>query len=216
MAAVKARVLNQLQQQLARQREQNYALRLRVPSVRSDLQFPLAGEQGGRAPKLNKTGVANPNYETLRTQKLGVDIHNARRFASPPTLAANGFQLMAHNTKVQNFGDLKEVQSIYYKEMEELVRTAFGAEKCILFDHTIRCVSSTSQDTATKAAGVVALGGVATSGVTRVHGDYTAAGAPRRVLGLSKGTYITDGQIISEEEAEDAVNNRRVVICNVL
>ena len=67
------------------------------------------------------------------------------------------------------------------------MRRATGAARAVLFDHTLRRITPESAKQAAGGAGigVAAIGGWATAGVNRVHGDYTLAGAPRRVVGLS-------------------------------
>jgi len=115
-----------------------------------------------------------------------------------------------------DFEDDGAIRRTYYKEMEDLVREHTGAERCVLFDHTVRKVEK--PDTAA-GFGTAAQGSFVTQAVNRVHGDYTIAGAPRRVVGLSQptesGTY-GDSPPLSADEADEIIRgDRRFAIVNV-
>lgn len=80
--------------------------------------------------------------ETRRanTAKHAVAIHDAR-----PRLAAgdidldvNGFALLRHCPQVGNFQDAAEVQSIYYPEIEALVKRHTGAVAVFVTQHLVR------------------------------------------------------------------------------
>ena len=98
--------------------------------------------------------------------------------------------------------------------MEALVQRATGAERCILFDHTIRKVAAAND---ARGFGVASKDGSTSNAVNKVHGDYTTAGAPRRVMGLSKPTESGsfDVPLLSAQEAADVIDNRRYAIINV-
>uniref|UniRef100_A0A7S3JSX8 GST N-terminal domain-containing protein n=1 Tax=Aureoumbra lagunensis TaxID=44058 RepID=A0A7S3JSX8_9STRA len=84
----------------------------------------------------------------------------------------NGFELRDWPTKVKNFHDEKEVKSIYYDEIVELVKAATGASLVLVFDSTIRETSQINLN---------ALDGGSAAPVQRVHSDYTEQSAPRRL-----------------------------------
>ena len=138
------------------------------------------------------TGVPNAALETSRITHSKKRIQSARgTFIS---LDKQGFELVTHNTQVGDFNDAQEVRAKYYREMEELVLRHTGAERAVLFDHTIRKVEKP-----TTAAGEVRTGGVAPRGghttraVNKVHGDYTSAGVPRRIRALAQPGWADDG-----------------------
>merc|ERR1719353_1694849 len=93
-----------------------------------------------------------------------------------------GFALKAWPTACNDFRDDAEVVKTYYAEMMDLVKQASGAQRVFIFDHTIRESGNTNLN---------ASAGAATAApVPRVHCDYTATGAPRRLLQLGEeGIY---------------------------
>ena len=86
------------------------------------------------------------------------------------TLDRQGFVLRRHETAVSSFYDQAEVSSIYYPEVEQLLREATGAAKAVAFEHDVRC-ASTAEREATGARQAVKV----------VHADYTEKSAPERV-----------------------------------
>ncbi len=97
-------------------------------------------------------------------------IRNARSSPEQFSLDEQGFEIHAHQTAVTDFYDEKQISDIYYPEAEKLLLAATGAEKVVIFDHTIRSVPKFEQ----KVEGV-------RDPVRRVHNDYTAASGRRRV-----------------------------------
>jgi hypothetical protein len=99
-----------------------------------------------------------------------VVIRNGRPFADEFALDAQGFALRRHDTAVEDFYNEDEVKDVYYPEVEDLLKSATGAEKVVIFDHTIRSVPKFE-------AGEKGF----REPVRRVHNDYTATSGPRRV-----------------------------------
>lgn len=84
-------------------------------------------------------------------------------------------------TKCTDFRDDAHVVDTYYGEMMEVVKSASGAARVFIFDHTVRESGNTNLN---------AAAGGAAAPVPRVHCDYTATGAPRRLEQLGKeGIY---------------------------
>src|ERR1700681_4190607 len=74
---------------------------------------------------------ANLNYTAKGpglTRNL-VSIYDGRTIIDRLTLDQQGFVLRRHETAVSNFFDPAEVRSIYYPEVEHLLRESTGAEK---------------------------------------------------------------------------------------
>jgi hypothetical protein len=67
-----------------------------------------------------------------------VQIANARQLATPPTLDVYGFELRSHRTEVGDFDSEDQIRTVYYREAEQILRRATGAEKVVIFDHTLR------------------------------------------------------------------------------
>ena len=97
-----------------------------------------------------------------------VQIANARQLDKPPTLDVYGFELRSHRTEVGDFDSEEQIRTVYYREAEQILRTATGAEKIVIFDHTLR--SSAAQ----RAEGT-------REPVSFVHNDQTFVSGPRRV-----------------------------------
>ena len=68
----------------------------------------------------------------------GVHIHDARPLADRLSLDLQGFVLRRNATTVRDFYDDDHLRAVYYPEVERLLKTETGAEKIVIFDHTIR------------------------------------------------------------------------------
>jgi hypothetical protein len=99
-----------------------------------------------------------------------VTIHDARPFAEGFFVEDNGFALVTEPTNVVDFSEEAEIEQIYYPEVEALIKAQTGAEKVVIFDHTVRVDGDEE-------------GGVRTP-VRKVHGDYTPKSGPQRVHDL--------------------------------
>jgi hypothetical protein len=100
-----------------------------------------------------------------------VIIHNARQ-ARGLTLDVSGFELLSHRSTLtdwSSFQDVHRVKTIDYPEVTAALKVHTGAEKVVIFDHTLR--DSTAEP------GRAAL----REPVRRVHDDQTLNSAPRRV-----------------------------------
>jgi hypothetical protein len=100
-----------------------------------------------------------------------VTIRNARGFRDL-TLDISGFETIWHRSTLtdwESFQNSERVKAIDYPEVEAALKSHTGADKVVIFDHTLR--DST-----------VEQGGAALrEPVRRVHDDQTFASAPRRV-----------------------------------
>ena len=54
------------------------------------------------------------------------------------SLEGSGFVLVEHRTAMQDFFDEQELKSVYYREVEALIKRESGAARVVLFDHTLR------------------------------------------------------------------------------
>src|SRR5215470_3061076 len=114
------------------------------------------------------TGVVRRlgNYGQFRAR-----IHDARPIAAELSLDRQGFALTQHRTAVTDFYDENQVREIYYPEIERIVAEQIGAEKVVVFDHTIR-VAEHAVERGLRAP------------VQMVHNDYTDKSGPQRVRDL--------------------------------
>ena len=101
-----------------------------------------------------------------------VTINDARR-VNGPKLDVSGFELLDHRSSLtdwDSFRDAERVEAVDYPEVTAALLKHTGADKVVLFDHTLR--DST-----------VAPGhGELREAVRRVHDDQTLDSAPRRVV----------------------------------
>jgi hypothetical protein len=99
-----------------------------------------------------------------------VGIRNGREALDELSLDINGFVLTPHESAVKDFYDSDEVKSVYYPEVELLLKRVTGAERVVIFDHVVRnpMLAKRGEKDAREPAKIV-------------HNDYSLKSAPRRV-----------------------------------
>jgi hypothetical protein len=102
-----------------------------------------------------------------------VTLRDGRALGDQLALDANGFQLVDHSTAMRDFFDPQELKSVYYPEVERLIRGVTGAARVVVFDHTLR-----SGDEAEREARL------AREPILSAHNDYTEWSGPQRVRDL--------------------------------
>ena len=102
-----------------------------------------------------------------------VTIRDARPLAPGFDLDREGVVLLEHSTAVKNFYDDSEVVPVYYPEVEAIAKAATGADKVVVFDHTIR-IDDELKQAALKVR----------APVRNMHNDFAEISAPRRVRDL--------------------------------
>src|SRR3989442_3025566 len=112
-----------------------------------------------------------PNNIRRRTsgseERHRVEIRNARN--EKVALEKNGFQLVEHETAVRDFFDPEQLKSVYYPQVEHLVKELSGAKRVVGVEHTFR-----SGDEAEREAKLVR------EAVPSAHNDYTQWSGPQR------------------------------------
>jgi hypothetical protein len=129
-----------------------------------------------------KTGVRPVNYtfdpppgvprNSGEIDARTVTIHDARRIFDS-ALDVNGFQLLRHRSTLVDWGSFQDpdhVKAVDYPEAAAALKAVTGADKVLIFDHTLR--DSTAQPGRTSLR----------EPVRRVHDDQTIDSAPKRVL----------------------------------
>jgi len=101
-----------------------------------------------------------------------VDIADGRE-ARDLALDGNGFVLVEHRTAMHDFFDAAELKRVYYPEVQNLIGQVAGAQRVVVFDHTLR-----SGDEAKREAKLVR------EPVLSAHNDYTEWSGPQRVRDL--------------------------------
>jgi len=131
----------------------------------------------------------------IRRRKTGthdlmpMSVRNGRMLAGEISLEQNGFVLVEHKTKVGDFFDTEQLESVYYPEVEQLIKRQSGASRVAIFDHTLR-----SGDEAEREAKLIR------EPVMSAHNDYTEWSGPNRVR-----EFLPD-------EAEDLLTRRFAII----
>jgi hypothetical protein len=127
---------------------------------------------------VNETfGPNNIRRRRTGTQEFKrVTIQNGRLIADRLSLDEQGFIFVEHQTKVSDFFDLAELESVYYPEIEQLIQSLSGASRVVIFDHTLR-----SGDEAEREAKLIR------EPVLSAHNDYTEFSGPQRVREILPG-----------------------------
>ncbi|MGH7872942.1 MAG: CmcJ/NvfI family oxidoreductase [Candidatus Binatia bacterium] len=131
----------------------------------------------------------------IRRSKTGADnmqkmaLRNGRLVAEQLSLDDNGFKFVQHRTKVANFFDETQLQSLYYPEVEQLIKAVSGASRVVIFDHTLR-----SGEEAEREAKLIR------EPVLSAHNDYTEWSGPNRLR-----EFLPD-------EAEELLKRRFAII----
>jgi hypothetical protein len=116
---------------------------------------------------------SNATHEAQR-----VRIHDMRPIQSQISLDREGFALLEERSAEQDFWDEDEIRRVYYPEAEQLIASATGASRVLIFDHTLRRripgAIDRSRDEPRQRA-------------TYVHVDHTAKSGPQRVRDLLGG-----------------------------
>ena len=121
------------------------------------------------------TAVLNstPALRTGKHEAHRATILNGRSMARDLSMDREGFVFVPHDTRVTDFYDEDELRSVYYPEIEALVKQQTGASRVVIFDHTLR-----AQDEGIRAERKVREPN------RSVHNDYTEWSAPKRVRDL--------------------------------
>lgn len=102
-----------------------------------------------------------------------VPIFDVRAIADTVSLDRQGFALVSQQTAVKDFGDEDEIRRVYYPEIEAFLKKTLGADRVVIFDHTVR----------KRVEGAADLRGAGPrQPATRVHVDQTAVSGRNRVF----------------------------------
>jgi hypothetical protein len=110
---------------------------------------------------------------TWRSEQRLVSIYNCRAMDSECSLGAQGFTLQRHHSAVDDFYDEEQTSTIYYPEVERLVKDLTGAATVLIFDYNLRS-SSRAVRSRTGAYPPAQF----------AHSDYTLSSGPQRVRDL--------------------------------
>jgi hypothetical protein len=141
-----------------------------LQAVEAELNYLRAGE--GRPVSYTFEPPPGMPWTSGALEPRRVTIRDARPLAAAGDLSLDksGFERIAHASALTDFSDDAAIRSIYYSESEQVLLKATGAEKVVVFDHTLRDSLSGSRATASLR-----------EPVRRVHNDQTFVSGPRRV-----------------------------------
>ena len=148
-----------------------------VPAAQMFVDIPYTAETSEKL--VNETfGPGDINrYKTGAIDARRMPMADGRVYASEHanalSLESSGFVLVDHPTQVKDFFDINELQTVYYAEVEALIKQQAGASRVVLFDHTLR-----SGDDAERQAKLIR------EPVVSAHNDYTEWSGPQRVRDL--------------------------------
>ena len=74
----------------------------------------------------------------LGSEPHDVVVHDVRGKEDTVGLDKTGFQFVKHISTEKDFDDEERIQSVYYKEVEDLLKKVTGGKRVFIFDHTIR------------------------------------------------------------------------------
>mgnify|MGYP001328470077 CR=1 FL=1 len=107
---------------------------------------------------------------------MPMTIHNGRARASEFSLDVHGFAFVEHRTKVFDFFNPAQLESVYYPEVQKLIGEVSGASRVVMFDHTLRSGDGAERETRRIREPVLSA-----------HNDYTEWSGPQRVRDLMAG-----------------------------
>ncbi|GJJ11697.1 hypothetical protein Clacol_005933 [Clathrus columnatus] len=140
-----------------------------VPTILNYFQPPLDGSKPWIQVDIDsKTGERPSNFTQ---EERRADIENVRGRESEYGLDVSGFTFYEHQSNFKNFEDDVAVKDVYYKESIDLIKKVTGANRVVLFDHTIR----------RNRPGVLDVSEETRAPVPRVHVDQTPESATKRV-----------------------------------
>ena len=113
------------------------------------------------------------DYEGDQFETKTVDIRNGRPLAGQFSLDREGFEFLRQPTAVRDFFEERELKTVYYPEVQALVQRVTGANRVLIFDHTLR-----AGDEETRERYAIR------EPVNAVHNDYTESSAPQRLRDL--------------------------------
>jgi hypothetical protein len=109
------------------------------------------------------------------TESHTMPIADMRPIAADASLDREGFALLTAPTAARDLYDENELRTVYYPEAERIIAEATGANRVVVFDHTIRRREWGVEDRSP---------GTPRQPVNRIHGDYTDISGPQRVSDL--------------------------------
>lgn len=165
--------------------------RIQTASVQAPVKYIAETDERRLIYIPSEAGQDNSRWAGMYEDRL-VTIHDARQAEELFDIDRQGFALIGQTSRVSDFFDDAQIESVYVPEVVQMLGTMTGAARVHVFDHTRRADSKSMRETKVvrEPAGVI-------------HNDYTDASAAKRVRDL-----------FPEAEAEELLS-RRFAIVNV-
>jgi hypothetical protein len=131
----------------------------------------------------------------IRRRRTGTDnkkpmkVANGRFLVGRFSLDEQGFVFVEHKTRVADFFDAAQLKTVYYPEVEGLIKKISGASRVEIFDHTLR--SGNEREREEK---------LIREPVLSAHNDYTEWSGPNRL------------REILPDEADELLKHRFAII----
>ncbi|HEX7232916.1 MAG TPA: CmcJ/NvfI family oxidoreductase [Candidatus Binatia bacterium] len=101
---------------------------------------------------------------------------NGRALDEKLSLDEQGFVFVEHKTQVKDFFDEDQLKTIYYPEIEQLIRSQSGASRVVIFDHALRSGDENEREEK-----------LIRTPVLQAHNDYTEWSGPNRLREILPG-----------------------------
>src|SRR5262245_43400230 len=145
----------------------------KLRSVTAELNYSLPTAERARTYAYDPP--AGVPRSTIVNDPHRVQISDARPILREVSLDREGFGLVHHHSATGDFYDDSEVKRVYYREAEQILKDVAGADRVLIFDHTVRRRVPGSEDRRAN---------VPRQPVPRVHVDHTVKSGPQRVRDL--------------------------------
>jgi hypothetical protein len=112
----------------------------------------------------------------IRRSRTGTDdrrertVANGRLLAGRFSLDEQGFVFVEHKTQVADFFDAEQLKTVYYPEVQRLIKAIAGASRVEIFDHTLRSGNESEREEK-----------LIREPVLSAHNDYTEWSGPNRL-----------------------------------
>lgn len=148
---------------------------LSLPAVEAELNYMVPMAERPRDYAYDpEPGVPHSN-SVLEPHRVA--IRDIRPVAGLPSLDREGFAAIRRRSAVRDFSDENEIRRAYYAESEALLTEVTGADRVLIFDHTLR----------RHVPGTDHRHNLAHQPAREVHVDLTVKSGPQRVRDLLPG-----------------------------
>lgn len=108
------------------------------PAIMADITYlAAADERPVYYPNPHVPPAGKPRHSGTFEQRT-MEVQNIRLSSIPPQFFDNGFEFVPHRSGVRSFYDRDELARVYKPELEELMKSRFGATDVYVFDHSWR------------------------------------------------------------------------------